>query len=74
MSSIVPMATPGDFRDAQAAHGSILFVEGSINMGAPHFGQVFQFSLLTARLSMATILLRSFGPAQQPTAQIGKYQ
>ena len=50
MSSIVPIAMPGDFRDAHAAHGSILFVEGLIRTGSPHFGQAPQFSLLAVLL------------------------
>ena len=74
MSSIAPIAMPGDFRDAHVAHGSILFVEGLMRTGSPHFGQVPQFSLLTVLLSMATVLMRSFGPAQQRTALIGLHQ
>ncbi len=74
MTSIVLIAMPGDFRDAHAAQGSILFVDGLIKTGSPHIGQVPQFSLLAVFLFMATILLRSSGPAQQPTAHVGKYQ
>ena len=74
MSSIAATAMPGDFRDAHVAHGSILFVEGLMRTGSPHFGQVPQFSLLIVLLSMTTVLMRSFGPAQQRIGQIGLHQ
>jgi hypothetical protein len=45
-----------------------------IKTGSPHFGQAPQFSLLAVLLSMAVILLRSFGSTHQRTAHIGKNQ
>ena len=74
MSSIVPIAMPGDFRDAQVAHGSISFVARLIRTGSPHVGQALQFSLLIVLLSIPTILMRSLGPAPQRTALIGLHQ
>jgi hypothetical protein len=74
MSSTAATAMPGDFREAHVAHGSILFVEGLMRTGSPHFGQVPQLSLLTVLLSMSTVLMRSFGPAQHRTVLIGLHQ
>ena len=73
MIIVVPIAMPGDFRDAHVAHVSILFVEGLIKTGSPHFGQALQFSLTPVSFSMKTSLMRSFGPADEPTAHIGKH-
>lgn len=66
----MPIAMPGDFRDAHAAHASNLPVDGLIKTGSPHLGHVPQFSLLAAFLAMAVILLRSFGHVYQRTAHI----